>query len=284
MFPAKHGHVREVRVPPMIFLVRRERHFFNVYPTGNDRVWVIGIMVFKDRFMQHPLHNQEKEQFKKLFQQDHVDRFEDRFNVLKVFLENEDHLKAEELTTLLAQEGHQLDLEFVRETLKLMCQYGFAQKNQFDNGVVRYEHLHLGQHHDHLICTKCRKIIEFSDEQLEDLQVQIAATHGFHLLQHKMELYGICQTCLNKRVEHLPLIMTKQGEKVVIKAINGGTSIRIRLLTMGLRIGDEIEILTKNHGQMVIASDYKRLVIGKGISRKIIVEPINSKARNQIDS
>jgi Fur family ferric uptake transcriptional regulator len=234
--------------------------------------------------MQHPLHNQEKEQFKKLFQQDHVDRFEDRFNVLKVFLENEDHLKAEELTTLLAQEGHQLDLEFVRETLKLMCQYGFAQKNQFDNGVVRYEHLHLGQHHDHLICTKCRKIVEFSDEKLEDLQVQIASAHGFHLLQHKMELYGICQACLNKRVEHLPLMMAKQGENVVIKAINGGTSVRIRLLTMGLRIGDEIEILTKNHGQMVIASDYKRLVIGKGISRKIIVEPINSKARNQIDS
>jgi len=226
--------------------------------------------------MRYPLHNQEKEQFIKLFKQDQVDRFEDRFNVLKVFLTNEEHLSAEELTALLAQKGHQLDVEFIRGTLKLMCQYGFAQKNHFDNGVVRYEHLHLGQHHDHLICTKCRKIVEFSDEQLENLQVQIASVHGFHLLQHKMELYGICKTCLKKRVKTMPLVMAKQGEKVIIKSINSGTSGRIRLLTMGLRIGDEIEVLTNmNKGQVVIVSDFKRLIIGRGFSKKIMVSPID---------
>lgn len=226
--------------------------------------------------MRYPLHNQEKKQFIKLFKQDHVDHFEDRFNVLKVFLTNEAHLSAEELTALLEKKGYLLDVEFVRGTLKLMCRYGFAQKNHFDNGVVRYEHLHLGHHHDHLICTKCRKIVEFSDEQLENLQVQIAFTYGFHLLQHKMELYGICKTCLKKRVETIPLVMAKQGEKVIIKAINSGTSGRIRLLTMGLRIGDEIEVLTNmNRGQVVIVSDFKRLIIGRGFSKKIMVSPID---------
>lgn len=224
--------------------------------------------------MQHPLHNQEKEQFIKLFKQDRVDNFEDRFKVLEVFLQNEKHLSAEELCELLSLRGHRLEIEFVRGTLELMCQYGFAQKNRFDNGLVRYEHLHLGQHHDHLICTKCRKIVEFSDEKLEALQEHIASTHGFHLLQHKMELYGICRGCLTERVDHIPLISAKQGERVIIKAINGGRAGRIRLLTMGLRIGDEIEIITNmNQGQVVIASDYKRLVIGRGISRKIMVGP-----------
>jgi Fur family ferric uptake transcriptional regulator len=231
--------------------------------------------------MPYPLHNQEKEQFIKLFKQDQVDRFEDRFNILKIFLQNEAHLSAEELTILLAEKGQSLDVEFVRGTLKLMCQYGFAQKNHFDNGVVRYEHLHLGQHHDHLICTKCRKIVEFSDDQLENLQVQIASTHGFHLLQHKMELYGICKRCLKKRVKTMPLVMAKQGEKVIIKAINSGTSGRIRLLTMGLRIGDEIEVLTNmNQGQVVIVSDFKRLVIGRGFSQKIMVSPVDLNAKD----
>ncbi len=239
--------------------------FFKAYKPGN-------------RCMQHPLHNQEKEQFIKLFKQDKVDFFEDRFKVLEVFLQNEQHLTAEELTALLAQKGYHLDGEFVCNTLELMCQYGFAQKNQFDNGTVRYEHLHLGQHHDHLICTKCRKIVEFSDQEMENLQVQIASTHGFHLLQHKLELYGICRNCANERVDLIPLNQAKQGEQVVIDAINGGASGRIRLLTMGLRVGDKIEIITNmNQGQVVIASDYKRFVIGRGMSRKIMVSPIKSK-------
>lgn len=228
--------------------------------------------------MHPPLHNQEKEQLIKLFKQDQVDYFEDRYKVLEVFLQNEKHLTVEELTELLVQKGYRLGAEFVRGTLKLMCQYGFAQKNHFDNGVVRYEHLHLGQHHDHLICTKCRKIVEFSDEQIESLQVKIASACGFHLLQHKMELYGICRDCLKERVDLMPLVMAKQGEKGVIKAINGGTSGRIRLLTMGLRVGDEIEVITNmNRGQVVIASDYKRLVIGRGMAGKIMIGPIESK-------
>ncbi len=243
---------------------RKLPKFFKAYKTGN-------------RFMQQPLHNQEKEQFIKLFKQDKVDFFEDRFKVLEVFLQNEQHLAAEELTSLLDQKGNHLEVEFVRSTLELMCHYGFAQKNQFDNGTVRYEHLHLGQHHDHLICTKCLKIIEFSDNEMEKLQVQIASFHGFHLLQHKLELYGICRDCINERVDLIPLVQAKQGERVVIEAISGGTSGRIRLLTMGLRVGDEIEIITNmNQGQVVIASDYKRFVIGRGISRKIMVRPIKS--------
>jgi Fur family ferric uptake transcriptional regulator len=224
--------------------------------------------------VQQRIHSQEKEQFIKLFKQDHVEDFEDRFKVLEVFLQTEKHVTAEELTNLLVHKGYGLKSDFVRSTLKMMCQYGFAQRNRFDNGVVRYEHLHLGQHHDHLICTKCHKIIEFADESMENLQVQIALTYGFHLLQHKMELYGICADCLKERISRMPLMMAKQGERVIIEEITGGAAVRIRLMTMGLRIGDQIEVITNlNKGQLVIASDFKRLVIGRGLAQKIMVRP-----------
>ncbi|MEE9118325.1 MAG: transcriptional repressor, partial [Calditrichia bacterium] len=98
------------------------------------------------------IHRQEKEQFKKLFKQEHIDNFEDSFNVLEIFLQTEHHVTAEELFDLLTENGYQYELDFVRDTLKLMCRFGFAQKNRFDNGEVRYEHRHLGQHHDHMIC------------------------------------------------------------------------------------------------------------------------------------
>lgn len=218
------------------------------------------------------VHRQEKEQFKKLFQQEHIDRFEDRFHILEIFLQTEEHLTADELIEVLEKSGYRLSADFVRDTLRLMCRFGFASKNRFDNGVVRYEHFHLGQHHDHMICTKCKSIFEFRNDRLEDLQLQIAASKGFHMLQHRMEIYGICNDCLQDRTQTIPLGAAKQGERLMIKEITGGSGARMRLLTMGLRIGDQVEVITnQNRGQMVIAVDFKRFVLGKGLAEKILV-------------
>lgn len=224
--------------------------------------------------MKH-IHRQEHEQFKKLFTQEHVDNIEDRFKILDAFLQTEQHVTSAELVQILNENGHCLEPDLVRDTLKLMCRYGFAQKNRFRNGEVRYEHRHLGQHHDHMICTKCRGIFEFKNEQLEDLQVKIAATHGFHMLQHKMEIYGICTTCLKDRIRMLSLDAARQGERLTIREITGGTGARMRLLTMGLRQGDQIDVITNiSRGQLVIAVEGKRYVLGRGLAQKILVEPI----------
>ena len=219
------------------------------------------------------VHIQEKQQFKKLFKQEHIDKFEDRFKVLEAFLQTEKHVTVDELVQLLKENGWALDPDFVGETLRLMCRFGFAHKSRFDNGVILYEHLHLGQHHDHMICTKCRKILEFEEEQIEQLQIKIAASHGFHILQHKMEIYGICADCLQERIQLMPLILAKPGEHLEIKEIRGGAGAKMRLLTMGLRKGDKIEVITNNgQGQLAIAADLKRYVLGRGLSEKIMVE------------
>jgi Fur family transcriptional regulator, ferric uptake regulator len=224
--------------------------------------------------MKH-IHNQEKEQFKKLFKQEQIDKLEDRYNVLEIFLQTERHVTSTELTQLLNEKGCILEPDFVRDTLNLMSHFGFAKKNRFGNGQVRYEHRHLGQHHDHMICTKCRKIIEFQDDTLERYQLQIAANQGFHMLQHKMEIYGICAECLKERSTRMPLVAAKQGERLIIREFFGGTQARMRLLTMGLRVGDTIEVITNNNmGQMVIAVDFNRYVLGRGLAQKILVEAI----------
>ncbi len=223
------------------------------------------------------VHHREKEQFQKLFQQENIDGFEDRFKILEVFLQTERHITVSELVQLLHDNGHGFTPDFVRDTLTLMCRFGFARKNRFDNGEVRYEHWHLGQHHDHMICTKCRNIYEFEDEHIEKMQVQIAAAHNFHMLQHKMEIYGICSNCLKEHVRPMPLILAKQGERMEIREFTGGSVARIRLLSMGLRIGDQIDIVTNlNKGRVVIAVDYNRYVLGRGLAEKILVEPVRS--------
>jgi Fur family ferric uptake transcriptional regulator len=219
-------------------------------------------------------HIQEKEQFRKLFKEEYVDNFEERFKIFEVFLQTESHITVNELLELLNENGYQLEPYFVKDTLKLMCRFGFAKKIKFEDGPVRYEHRHLGQHHDHMICTKCRNIIEFEDQRLENLQIQIAAAHGFHMLQHKMEIYGICSNCLKTRILPMSLVMAKQGERLIIKDFTGGAGARMRLLTMGLRIGDELDVITSpSKGQMVIAVDCRRYVIGRGLAQKVLVEP-----------
>jgi Fur family ferric uptake transcriptional regulator len=124
-----------------------------------------------------------------------------------------------------------------------------------------------------MICTKCRKILEFEEDLIEQLQIKIAATHGFHVLQHKLEIYGICNNCIRKRIQLMPLTLAKPGERLVIKEINGGAGAKMRLLTMGLRPDDKIEVITNNsHGQLAIAADLKRYVLGRGLAEKIMVE------------
>jgi Fur family transcriptional regulator, ferric uptake regulator len=237
--------------------------------------WVF-VMILKGIEMKR-VHNREKEQFQKLFNQENIDEFEDRFKILEVFLQTEQHITVSELVQLLDGNGYVFSPDFVRNTLMLMCRFGFARKNRFDNGEVRYEHRHLGQHHDHMICTKCRNIYEFEDKDIEKMQARIAAAHNFHMLQHKMEIYGICSNCLKDHIQPMPLIHAKQGERVEIREFSGGAGARMRLLAMGLRIGDRIDILTNfNKGQLVIAVDYNRYVLGRGLAEKILVEPVRS--------
>ena len=139
------------------------------------------------------VHVQEKHQFKKLFKQEHIDNFEDRFKVLEAFLQIEKHVTVDEIGHQLEENGWEIESEFVRETLKLMCRFGFAHKSRFNNGVVLYEHRHLGQHHDHMICLECGMISEFFNPRLEALQEKLAEENNFSIYRHRLELYGSCK-------------------------------------------------------------------------------------------
>lgn len=221
------------------------------------------------------IHQQEKEQFKQLFHQEKLDNFEDRFRILDIFLQIENHVSLEEFIEALKERGFDFKEDFVKQTLDLMCHYGFAQQNRFNNGLVRYEHRHLGQHHDHMVCIKCGRIFEFEDSDIEALQVRVSGRLGFHMLQHKMELYGLCSQCFPKQTASIPLVMSKQGQRLIIREFTGGTTTRLRLSAMGLRVGDEIEVITNSSkGQVVIAADRTRYALGRGLAEKIQVEAV----------
>ncbi|MBU8848094.1 MAG: FeoA domain-containing protein [Desulfobacterales bacterium] len=219
-------------------------------------------------------HEQEKKQFKRLFQQQGVDRFDFRFQVLEAFLKLEHHVTIKDIQAQLKADGVELDAGFVLNSMRLLHRFGFASKIEFDDKETQYEHRHLGLHHDHMVCTKCGSILEFKDEAIEKQQLKLADAYGFHMLQHKMEIYGLCSKCMEHRSTIVSLDKAKQGEKLVVKEFDAGKNMQLRISSMGLKIGDLIEIVSAGFGgQMVIATGENRLVLGKGMAEKIRVQP-----------
>ncbi|MBW2000770.1 MAG: transcriptional repressor [Deltaproteobacteria bacterium] len=216
----------------------------------------------------------EKENFRSLIENDGIGYVEERLNIIDVFLDTEEHVTLDDLLRLLRERGYNYDPDFVRQCMNRWVERGFAQKKVFEGQPPRYEHRHLGKHHDHLICTKCGKIVEFDNEEMERLQMRIAATQGFHVLQHKMEIYGLCADCTKERGPVMPLAMAKPGERVVVNDIMGGREARSRLATMGIRPGDSLEVINNNGmGRLIVGHGNTRLALGRGIAQKILVSP-----------
>ena len=83
-------------------------------------------------------------------------------------------------------------------TLRLLVDSGLAEVRQFGDGVHRFESA-ASEHHDHIICRDCGQVFEFENEEIENLQQQVAQGRGFEILDHRLELYV---RCLRSDCEH----------------------------------------------------------------------------------
>ena len=113
--------------------------------------------------------------------------------ILDVFLEKTGHTTFEELYQRAREQASNIGYTTVYRTMRLLCDAGLAEEHHFDDGVTRYEIEH--EHHDHLVCTRCGKIIEFECRSIEATQTRIAGEHDFVILRHRHELYGHCSDC-----------------------------------------------------------------------------------------
>lgn len=115
--------------------------------------------------------------------------------VAEVFFGAGGHLAVDELVRRVRSEDPRISVATVYRTMKLLAECGLAVARQFDGGQTRYEPGAGRAHHDHLICTACGEIVEFANPRIEALQARVAASHGFEVESHKLELYGRCTRC-----------------------------------------------------------------------------------------
>jgi len=138
---------------------------------------------------------QEKEILVEHLQKAGLRRTSQRDLILETFLRTEDHLTSEDLYQLVKRSDPTVGHTTVYRTLKLLTEAGLAREVRFGDNKTYYEHHFNHDHHDHMICTNCGRVIEFYSAEIEALQDQMADNFGFQPTHHSLRLWGICHEC-----------------------------------------------------------------------------------------
>ena len=110
--------------------------------------------------------------------------------IAKVMSESNDHPDVDELYKRVLKIDSKISIATVYRTVKLFEESGILTKHEFKGGKARYEELNES-HHDHFLDVKSGEIIEFVDQEIENLQKKVAEKYGYDLIDHKLELYGV---------------------------------------------------------------------------------------------
>ena len=112
-----------------------------------------------------------------------------RLKILEI-LENASnrHLSAEDIYKELLDSGEEIGLATVYRVLTQFEAAGLVTRHNFEGGHSVFE-LDDGEHHDHMVCVETGEVIEFTSEEIERLQHEVAERHGFELLDHSLVLY-----------------------------------------------------------------------------------------------
>lgn len=115
-----------------------------------------------------------------------------RMKILEI-LENsgQRHMSAEDIYKVMLESSEEIGLATIYRVLTQFEAAGLVVRHHFESGQAVFE-INEGQHHDHLVCVKCGKVVEFMDETIERRQKEIARQNGFTLTEHSMILYGEC--------------------------------------------------------------------------------------------
>ncbi len=117
--------------------------------------------------------------------------------VREIFAEHE-HFDSDQIVARLTQprrDGGRVSRATIYRTVREMQEAGLIRKVARSNDREVYEHDYGYPQHDHFICEKCQKLVEFRNEEISAVLARVAADHGFRMTGHRLEVHGICAEC-----------------------------------------------------------------------------------------
>ena len=145
----------------------------------------------------HPKAEERMETFHARLREHALKSTGQRDDIARVFFGLGHHISAEELYGEVKKVSPHVGYATIYRTLKLLKECDLLVERHFEEGQARYE-VADEHHHDHFICERCGRIIEFENQVLEQLQQDVARQLGATLTHHRMELYGVCADCRAK--------------------------------------------------------------------------------------
>jgi len=139
-----------------------------------------------EQFLKNFKNSVAKSGYKNSIQKDYI---------LKILYFADEHLSSEQICSI-AKTVYKIEMGIatVYRTVKFFEEMNIVKSLDVGDGVKRHE-LNISIHHDHMICTSCHEIIEFTDDIIEEQQLLVAKKHNFILKDHIMTMYGICEKC-----------------------------------------------------------------------------------------
>jgi Fur family ferric uptake transcriptional regulator len=138
------------------------------------------------------------DRFEKFLEAKDLRLTEARSAIVEAAMARTGHYPIEELIADLKKRGIRGSKATVYRTLPLLAEAGILQPAILAGDAKSYETTFGQEHHDHLICSRCHRVVEFGFEAFEILQREVAGKYGFRLEGHHHELVGTCPECLAK--------------------------------------------------------------------------------------
>lgn len=122
---------------------------------------------------------------------------DERRALMRTICSIDGHFRPEDVERMLAEQGYAISLPTVYRNLPVLIEAGIIRRTDAQDAQAgsQYEHIWGHEHHDHLVCVRCRKVIEFQYPAIDELQEVVAKQHGFALMNHRLELLGVCAGC-----------------------------------------------------------------------------------------
>jgi len=135
------------------------------------------------------------EQFRRYVRDRNLPMTQQREAVATAVFFADGHLSVEDIERILRDDGVHVGTATVYRTMDLLVRAGLVSEHDFGEGFKRYEPSGSHLHHEHVICTQCGKVVEFSSERIERMNMLIAEEYGFRHHHHRLEIYGVCAAC-----------------------------------------------------------------------------------------